>query len=678
MRRAWLLAIMMIVPTVSAYHLSAGTDDGALLQPTEPPASVDPETWATATRTDCPEADGPQPGDPTDTGDPEVVLQDALCGLLVYNPSEPDHTTTSPPDQVTREGLSIDLVVSSYVGTYSIATCQPWCSSPDTYRQLHDTANELGLTPEGEDAYEGDGGSQLYGANLYLPSSTQVLRAAGQSWMIPITDTSLIAFVLDEQRQPVGPDRLTTIVDQAKQAEALPGSAVPKVCVYSPMADLGSHAADSSAVCELPLQWMGPQEDRDTYKDPCSSPTYLCGENMQAWRADTVCPMWHAACYLSDAWNSAHHTAVWHAVVAPSPQSCPLAEPGFDTDPAGFLAHDVDIYEPPTQETPAKGVPFLYEAAAQNVPGLGPLREGRAPDVADLPLVRTAAEPLPLTPHATEPNTEGWHGVSESSQTLSQARTPDACSRLGTDEESFDPWVNLIDAHVTESVAGLGAPTPTGQDDPDNPDKAPLPRLVLHGNVGIFADVDDDDRYEPAPANQKLTGVEAYGAYPILWDHHAAGDGCSFDDGTTIGDLSQAAGYATPTGLVSVLHLTTGVVHSGQADQTHLVMDGDVVLLSQGLDPSDLQVQEVIAQATDAADPLILEDAFLPQCDRPTGGFASHYEVYTQPMEGDGVITAAMITLDEPGPGDGSLVPESPVELDAGTHVWWDTDPFTS
>ncbi len=676
MRLAWLLAISLIVPSVSAYHLSAGIDDGALLQPTEPPASVDAGTWETATRTDCPTPNGPDPGDPTDPGDPDLVTQDALCGLLVYNEAEPVHRTTSPPDQATRLGLTIDLVVTSYVGTYSIATCQPWCSSPATYQALHDAGAEAGLTPEGEDAYQGDGGTQLYGANLYLPSSTQVLREAGQSWMLPITDTSLIAFVLDEAHQPVGPDRLAAIVDQAQQDELLPPTSVPKVCVYSPMAHLGTHAADATAVCELPMQWMGPQDDRDPYRDPCTSPTYVCGQNLQAWRADTVCPMWHAACYLSDAWNSAHHMAVWHAVVAPSPQGCPLAEPGFDTDPGSLLAHDVDIYEPPSHRTPAKGLPFVYEAAAQNVPGAGPLREGRAPDVAELPLVRTLAQPLPLTPHAQEPNTDGWQGLPESSQTLTEDRNPDACTRLGTDETTFDPWVNLVDAHVSEDVAGLGAPTPAGQDDPDR-DPA-LPRLVVHGNVGIFTDIDDDGRYEPAPASETLTGVHAYGAYPILWDHHAPGHGCMFDDGTTIGDLAAAAGYTAPTGLVSVVHLAAGVVRSTQTGEAYPIMGGDVVMLSPGLDPQDPEVQQVIAEATDAADPLILEDAFDPQCDQPTGGFASTYEIHTEPQEGDGMITAAIISLAEPGPGDGSIVPVSPIELDAGTHVWWDTDPFAS
>ncbi len=679
MRRAWLLAFLLVLPSVSAYHLSAGANDGAGVQPSEPPASVDEDTWDTVTRTDCPTADSPDPGDPTQPGDPGVVLQDALCGLLVYNSG--DHETTSPADQAQLPGLpeelavSIDLVVTSYVGTYSIATCQPWCNAPEAYQAAHDLGQNVGLTPEGEEAWEGDRGNQLYGANLYLPSHIDLLRSQDQSWMVPLTDTSLIGFVLDAQGQPVDPERLDTIVEEAQSgpSELLSPDAIPKVCVYSPMAHLGSHAADSSAICELPLQWMGPQEDRDEYQDPCSSPSYLCGEISQAWRADTVCPMWHAACYLSDAWNSAHHPAVWHAVVAPSPQGCEQAEPGFDTEPGGFLAHDVDIYEPPTHQTPAKGVPFLYEAAAENVPGAGPLRDGRAPDVSELPLVQTVAEPLPLSHRATEPNSDGWHGIHESSQTLSEPRSATDCDRLGTDETDFDPWVNLIDAHVTEDVAGFGALDLDGQGDSDQ-DPA-LPRLVIGGNVGFFADTDDDGFYEPAPANQKLSGVQAHGAYPILWDHHAEGEGCQFDDGTTIGDISQDAGYTTPTGLVSVLHLTAGVVQDTQTGNTFPVLDGDVVLLSQGLDREDQHVKQVIGQATDDEDPLILEDAFGPQCGEPTGGFTSHYEVYTQPMEGDGMITAAIISLSEPGPG-GDLVPASPIELDAGTQIWWDTDPF--
>lgn len=679
MRRAWLLALVLVLPGVSAYHLSAGANDAALVQPTEGPGdpSLDSQTWQTVTREDCPQVQGPDPGDPTATGDPGFLLEDAMCGLLVYNSQEPDHTTTSPADQATQGELTVDLVMTSYVGTYSISTCEPWCHAPSLYKSLHDAGEDASLTPGGEEAYEGDGGSQLYGANLYVPSTTELLREAGHSWLLPLTDTSMIAFVRDSTGDDVGPDRLGPIVEQAIQAEALPASAVAKVCVYSPMADLGTHASDSSAVCELPLQWMGPQDGRDEYKDPCSSPAYLCGEINQAWRADTMCPMWHAACYLSDAWNSAHHPAVWHAVVAPSPQGCPAAEPGFDTDPGAFLAHDVDIYEPPTHETPAKGIPFLYEAAAENVPGLGPLREGRAPDVTELPLVETATGPLPFTHHPTEPTTDGWRDIEESSQTLEAARTATACDRLGTDETDFDPWVNIIDAHVTEDVAGLGALDPAGSGEGTGPDQDPaLPRLILHGNVGIFADTDDDGRYEPAPASQKLSGYQVHGAYPILWDHHPAGEGCTFDEGTTIGDLGQAAGYTTPTGLVSVLHLSLAVIHSPDTGEVIEVLDDEVVLLSQGLDPADIVVSEVIDLAADSDSPLILEDAFRPQCDEPTGGFTSHYEIYTEPMEGDGVITAAIVSLDQAGPGDGSLVPESPIQLDAGTTIWWDTDPF--
>lgn len=668
MRHAWLLGLLLVLPTATAYHLSAGANDAVFLGASEPPASVDQDTYQTGTRTDCPDVD---------PSDPNVVFEDALCGQLVYNEEVRDLIRLSPQDQESLYDIKVDLVASGYLGTYGTTTCEPWCQAPQAYRAVHDAGEEAGLTAGGDQAWKGDGGTQLYGGNVYYPGTSTLYAQAGQSWLLPATDTSFVAFIHDRNNEPVGPERLAELVAKA-QAGGLDGpqldpEAVPQVCLYSPQADVGTHNADSGSFCEIPLTWMGTRDDREEFQDPCTSPSYLCGSLTPGWRSPNMCPMWHAACYFSDAWNSAHHFAVWHAVVAPSPDpACALAEPGFNVDPTGFLAHDLDIYEPPTHTPGLTGVPFIYEEHADNVPGLGPLREGRAPDISELPVVQAASEPLPFSEHTTEPNAGSWRGISESSQTLSTARSSTDCGALGTDEEAFDPWVNVVDAHVTQDVLGFGVP---GGAEPE-PDHEPLPRLEISGNVGIFADVDDDGTYEPAPANKKFSAVDAHGAYPILWDHHPEGEGCSFEDGTRIGDLASQAGYTSPTGLILVAHTSEAVAYDTVTGNSSLLLDTAAVFLSQGLDPQDPRVEHVIEKAADGRTTAIFRDAFGPQCTEPTGGFTSRWEIATQPSRGDGLITAALVTLDRPGPTGTATLQGSPIELEATTQVWWDVDPF--
>lgn len=669
---AALAALLVLAPSGLSYHLSVGAEDAIGVRKAEPPADTEPEVYERGTRTDC----GPE----ADPSDPGTLARDGFCGELVYNEAFPGLEAVSPRDQAHLAGVTIDLQMASYVGLYGTTTCEPWCHAEFAYRGLHDAGRGLVFDRGGDQAWDDDGGTQAYGGNVHAASPMQAYAAAGQPWLLPLTDTSFVAFVTDRDGDPVGPGDLEGLVEGAA---ALDERARAKVCAFTPDAHVGTHAPSSGA-CELTLDWMGGEADGGA--EPCRADTYVCGAVQPAWRSTSVCPMWHAACYLSDAWNSAHHFAVWHGVVAPSPpDGCPAREPGFDTRPGTFLAHDLDVYEPPSDGTPARGVPHYWDEAAENVPGLGPLRDGRAPDVADTPTGRRVQATPAFAQHEPEPNADEWLGIEESTGLIEQDRTLTNCQRLASGEDEADPWVNVVDAHVTRSLAGLG--TPAG-DEPE-PDHEPRPAMRVTGHVGLFADVDDDGAYEQAPGSATLDEVEEFGAYPILWDHHPGDEGCEFRDGTPIGELTSAAGYGEPTGLAVTVRLSDGALVETQTGRT-LPAEGPTAfaLLSAGLDEGDATVQRVLEEADDRVQApgersrIVVEDAFQGQCGEPTGGFTSTWEIVGQPLEGDGVAAAAILTASDPD-GDGTApggetvsVPPSPVDLAGSTHVWWDVDPF--
>lgn len=659
-------ALSLVAPSGVAFHLSVGVEDTALIGAAEPPADTDEDLWERGTRTDCPDAPGP--------GDRSTPTSDAFCGALVYNEESSSFNTTSPRDQTSNFGVEIDLQMTTYVGAYGTTTCSPWCNSQGTYETIHDAGHEAGvLEKDGSDAWEDDRGTQAYGGGVYTVSPMQAYAAAGQPWLLPVTDTSFVAFLTEAgSGEAIDEDQLVDLVAMHK-GDGLLESAQASVCAFTPQANLGTHAA-SEGGCEVELAWMG--QSQDSENDPCQADTYVCGSLQPAWRGTTMCPMWHAACYLSDAWNSAHHFAIWHGVAAPSrPSGCPAAEPGFDTDPMAFLAHDLDIYTPPSDATPAQGLPHYWDAAAENVPGLGPLREGRTPNVADTPSGQALQDSRLFTQHETEPNTnETWLEIEESSQSLQQERTLTECQRLASQEETADPWVNIVDAHLTRDLVGLG--TPAGSQ--PEPDHDPHPVMRITGHVGLFTDVDDDGDYEQAPGSQVLDSVYEHGAYPVLWDHHDPGEGCELRSGSSIGDLTTEAGYTSPTGLVSVLHLSDGVLVQERTGETRPIAGPTALALVSGsLDVQDPIVQDVIEQASGDRSLLVLEDAFQPQCGEPTGGFTSNWHIVGEPMVDDGLATAAILTLKDSGPGgEDTAVPASPIELASGTHVWWDVDPF--
>lgn len=666
MRLAWLVAALLFLPSTTAFHLSVGADDVVLLAPTEPPANTPSSHFARATATGCAE-----PG-----LDPSLATEDGLCGLLRYNQGT-TFETVSPADQLSRLGVNIDLQLASYIGTYGISTCNPWCNHPPTYKALHDLGHTLGLTDDGETAWQGDGGAYTVGGNLLLPGSPQALAAAGLPWLLPVTDTSFLAFVTDGAGQAIDAEGLEALVASAKTGGLLPGSAAAQVCAFSPNALMGQHAA-GTGFCEVPLTWMG-ADSADPYGEPCNAPTYLCGAITPAWRGTSVCPMWHAACYFSDAWNSAHHWAVWHGVVAPSPPSCLGAEPGFDTAPTAMLAHDLELFQHPADLTPARGVPLLYDELARNLPGLGELREGSLPDVTGAPLLaptwQQVKDALPFTEHGPEPNAAPWLGLSESTGLHTESRSLDACASLSSDEEELDPWTNVIDGHVALDVAGLGAPL-GAEPEPDHGEGNLL--LRVSGMVGIFADVDDDGRYEQSSGEGGLPDKEG-GAYPILWDLHPPGEGCQFRDGARIGDLARDAGYRSPTGLVVVLRLNDALLfdHSTGDLLPHFGPQA-LAFLSSGLSPTQSEVATLLAKAGQGRPLTVYPDAFNPQCDEATGGFSLGFDALVPGAgPGDGAITGAIVTLADPGPGGGA-VPPSPIELASGTHVWTDVDPFAS
>lgn len=507
---------------------------------------------------------------------------------------------------------------------------------------------------------------------------------------------------------------------------------MPAMCGFTPDADLDPRG--SRPGCEVPFAWRAQDAS-----GPCSSPTYTCGSVRSAWHAQIACTPAAGTCGAQTADNplegsvlprepanltpsadrpadSTTEPAVWHFVVGPTPSACQGdEEPGFDLDPRGLgpLAHDLDIYTVPddnfvdTQATPTA------DWGAQRL-----ARDGSQ-------AWREATDPAFAAPEQ-EPTTEATvHGLGDDTGTVRVDREWRDCRALWSPAETpdtLDPWVNRIDARLERSHT---ADHHEHHLEPSPPTQGPG-RTGLYtptGEVGLFADRDDDGRPEQAPWADAFDRPARTGTYPVLWDMRADrhgnpgdGEGCRVTpDGPRLPAAMAEAGYGPRTGLIQAVatedpttwvHRPTETVLT--APQGGVFVLASQAIVTQGMREHDTEplVEERIDTLSQAARELVdLEEAdrwllnpylqastdgdaarsdLQPQCGEPTGGFTSTWSLTRTCRSGCGSaasVTEALLDLGPPSEAflDGQAwarpMPVGHEEVFAhGVRHWTDVD----
>lgn len=776
MRRSGLLVaaiVLVAAGSASGYHLSVGADDTLLIAPTERPGdpSVGSGAFARAT-TRCP-SDGWPVTDPS-AGGADLLGGNRLCGLLRYE----DGTTwqqISAKDQVLRWNIfSFDVVLSMDVSTYGLQTCLPWCGGVDSWDVARGLARDLvrgtpaeqpwalldqellpiveppnnrypydllhGLLhfaggPDEDEAWAGDQGWQRYAVSLSLPYHLRVFSNS-DAWALPVGDTSFVAF-LEDPDGVIGPKELEAIVKAAKSGGLLEGGNLAAICGYTRgTLDAGIHTTPG---CQLPFRFVSerPTTPDRHFKDPCTSPAYLCGAVTPAWRATVTCGPVLGLCGAPNpprdptvseqaTVESTLWARAWHFVVAPYPSACDgLQEPGVDFRKP-FFAHDVDIFRTPT----------IWGAGGWTVDNTWRISEP-AREEAEM-LADEAARPI-LREHRPEPNGGQLGPFQDTSRTkASIERSKDGCDDLQLRHDAVDdPWVDHLDARVVRDVAepqdralDLYVLDPLGAFEPgDGTDRSGPGQYFTQGRVGLFADVDDDGLTQQAPPGRLWQDAWTTGSYPAWWDLWLTNTGgldrsgsCApeVDDDAGLPVRMVEAGYGRRTGLLQFLYLrepsvwhhepSGGLVQvaddsvvllTSQAPRMLLNLTGNSVpdtamtaLLDQVLEALEAHATDLGAPAPRLAVPASVLDEqpnlrpplsdFLPQCGEPTGGFTSEWSfTHACPpvgCAGDLLVTLYVYERTEVPPGNPRWIEPLP-RTDfhgppPGFHVWVDVDGF--
>jgi len=668
-------ALVLAGTTASANHLSVGYDDGVGISPEETPdeKSVNQEWWdiGTTEPSKCYQPDTVDAGSPAETvGElTDAASEEGFCGKLVYE-DDTDFVTTSGKDQqlFDDEIGTFDAQFVTSVTETGLRTCLPWCANAaglapgmDAYEWAHDAGASFGLTPDGEEAREGDRGWQTYTVSLSIANPTRIVQEEFRThpmngWVFPVYDQSIIGFLYDGEGNPVSEDSLESMVEESKETEdGVVRTAAPRVCGFTPDADVRTEGPDTS-FCEVEFEYVAPGEGElqaDPSADECESPTYVCGAATGAhWRAEVTCAFANCESAVEEAndetqdrfgetlpdetqprpqsapADSTLEYLRWHYVVAPSSSPCNGGlDPGFtfevSTASGGipYLAHDLDVYTPLAHlvnTNAGDGFTNVRDWAQRFV---GDTTGGEdAQGVSDV--LGSSAIPLEeerryvAKDHRTEPNAAG-----DDSQQKIVVPRDDICTRVtetGETEATEDPWVNVIDSH-TVPAEGPDVDAYLDGDDSQSADNRPGPNLyTTTGKLGIFADVDDDGTYDQAPADSVFSSVAEHGAYPMIWDVHLdadrIGDAQDPDDAAMQGgcqahgfDLSGAAresGYGAETGLIQVVYLhepTVIVERSTQEAFLEAAGDTAFVFLSEGLQTLHERGSERVQQQIDEA-----------------------------------------------------------------------------
>lgn len=773
------LAVSLVTPA-GAYHLSVGgeatvgvSSEESVDAPSVPPGEGEPDPDGTLYERglvrDCHETNASLEHEPERTD--HAARADPFCGRLVYH-EDTNHSRESPPDQDVRlEGWSFDVVATTKAEA-RWSYCQPWCApgGEQGYGLVHALGHEAGLTERGEEAREGDRGRQTYGAHVQAPNAVQRVTGdadawKGNGWLAPTGARSFVGFLVDDDGTPVDDEQLAAV---ASEEGLLPEGATPQVCGFSTSVQF---VRLPPTLCDIVFTWQDASSSEDSSgadRDPCASPAYVCESRQPAWYGHLTC-----YCLPGGPLDSTTDYEVWHFVVAPAASEC-LAEPLFrfasDDATHPYLAHDLDAFV-----TPGSGVDERARGG-QALIDHGPATVREARETADESVVRplieqTLAVPPPASDtlgpllaareepgqllvkeHRVEPNAPGDTSQSRlEGPALERTEVEECWEVRGWHEApwSLDPWVDVVDNRLERTARADGVDDPLaafaarqvppgeheaadayldGRDGQDASNRPGPGFYTTQGKLGVFADKDDDRRYDQRGSQQKLHRWSA-GAYPMVWDveldrealaegaspAEAMAEGCQADRFQDQGwtEAAERAGYGPRTGLIQVAYLQEPTVLVDRPRDEAYAFAGDraFVFLSDAL--ADLhatdaapgfvetRVQALIGDHVPATPAEVVYThelagtdggAFLDQCPEPTGGFTNAWS-FTHgcgpdpaACPGDTIVTAYLWEnrAEEGRLGAGSdLLPalepleaEEPYRFPAGNNTWIDVDPL--
>lgn len=781
---AIVIAVVMIVggiPAVGAEHLSVGYEDAWGVSPEEAPNDEDRTVNASAHErgitTECFEANTSS----ADTG--EIVNAseaDPFCGDLVYH-NDSSLRQESPQDQ----DFAVNTISGALdIGTFDVRTtrsymlahearlirndlgvnCQPFCEDNPAgtgqalWEAFHSTGETLGLTdgPEEASNQSRDDRTQLYGADVHTLTARYVLQQADlhemNGWYIPGPTRSFVAFLHDDDGNPIGEKRLAESLGPLKDDGTIPTDAVPSICGWTPDADFVSTGGTSA--CEVKFEYEGAHSSdadfKEGYEDKCKSPTYVCSAvSGGAWYANFDCICTNFPVDLGE--ENIRDYIRWHWVVAPTLPECGSQEPGFLTETGTdipYLAHDVDVY---TNPFALQGVEDARSAPTVTGTTSSMAVEQSQNVLEELPgFEDTGGVPLPSSvakADRVEPNAQPVGALADTSQSMPEEHPNgadlfrelgDPCEQLtgSEDEDTIDPWVDLIDGEVVPEITGAsisafgtGASAPASpglygnEDAQQDDDNHPGPDLYrTNGNVGLFTDKNDDGTYDAIAGDTLLFSesktdgdtIEETGAYPMIWDVriHETNEGFELDegagcqiagDGLTTG--AKEAGFGPETALFQAVYLREPTVFVDQSTgDTIPYLEGDNVYLFLSQSAKAFREQGVDNHVTAEIDRVVSElsklgsdpDVVVPgntfgftsdfgdQCPEPTGGFTldmSFAHSCQLDCSDDTIVTGYTFELTKATLGGGSYVPVFSVnsqafDFGAGTYAWTDVDPF--
>jgi hypothetical protein len=515
---------------------------------------------------------------------------------------------------------TFDVVKTELAGVPGgLTLCTPFCdgfllpNGNERHQLFYDTVSETGLTHDSETTKEEQRNNRrnYVSAQAAFPNAGQAVQKNTGAWQMngwvsPAAESTFVAFIEDDG-ETVTPLDLKAYKDTAN----LPENAAPTICGFSPDTTLSTTKSDN--FCELELKYFDNGDsltrgDFKEYGDRCKSPTYTChAVQGAAWRQS---PPLYAAFESGGVLANegvGENTPVmpsddnkyrtWHWVALPAPPTCPVTEPGFSFDDKGtaapYLAHDLDVYTPITRLSgPADTSPGPISNYAKEVAG-GPVdtvqetlpledveevvdEVDQTADEAVSGVEQTIGEAQDETighiskadrvePNADPANNPGADTSQDS--TYEHPRALSDCLKVATGEtdETTDPWVNMIETDPTYTATTSPLPQPYQNDDSNqDEDNAPGPvRMFPDGNVGLFADANDDGFYnatgDPYSANQ----IQTSGAYPMLWgmrldaNNQVTNEGtCELgNDGVELSTEMERMGYGINTGIFEVIYL---------------------------------------------------------------------------------------------------------------------------
>lgn len=729
--------VLVSVPLATAKHISVGASEAVGASPDETPqtpsvvgpdgdAETNDNPYEVGVSTDCTQVNT---SELSQEQFERARASDAFCGELFYHRGDPRLRQRSPPDQVLHGPIGTwDVMRMAYQGIRGefSSTCIPYCpgdpGGETLFDTLHTAGHAAGLTESPEDAREKDGNRvQEYGSGLAYPAASTIVEHETDTWRMngwgtPHLQEKFVGILLDKNGEPIGPDRLSKIVQKNRDRFAQDRTVSTSVCGFAPDVPSVGTKATATGVCEIDFTYQTEGETStddltfdEGYHDPCRSPTYVCGATGSYWVATLSCLA--ATPCSSSQWPTDLDSSRFHWIVAPTQSACGgNQEPGaaFDnpeTAQLNFLAHDLDVYVPPTSLEDVDETHGMENA--QDYLG------GQAdPDVvfdelSELPGLPRSLSTASTTsnfdkPHRVEPNakTGNLSNLDEDSQSIRIPREFEGglCSPFtgsGETEHTIDPWVNHLDGEAISAVSlnfeaslngvGAGVQIPKlyrNQDPHQDHNNRPGPRLfITYGQAGMFTDKNDDGLYGQAPNDAQFARASSVGAYPLFYDMRVEAEdptepdldgGCSFEASkTTLVENMVNAGYGPRTGLVQAVYLEepTAVVEPS-GGQTAPLPGGQTILLfeSQAIhrlhdtrDPTiagfvDRLVEglrshpDIPDEATvvNGNDLMGVENAYGSQCAEWTGGFSLDLAFAHQCQtgcEGDTIVTGYVAEL---------------------------------